>query len=46
MKVDCHALLDPLQECSGGLEGLERALPHEAVERSNGNLSAAARLLA
>ncbi|WP_042877598.1 sigma-54-dependent Fis family transcriptional regulator [Cupriavidus necator] len=45
VKVDCHSLLDQLQECSGGLEGLERALLHEAVERSNGNLSAAARLL-
>ncbi|WP_296663661.1 sigma-54-dependent Fis family transcriptional regulator [Paraburkholderia sp.] len=44
-RFDCHALLDRLQDCGGGLEGLERALLHEAVDRANGNLSAAARLL-
>ena len=44
-RVDCHALLDQLQDYGGGLEGLERALLHEAVDRANGNLAAAARLL-
>jgi DNA-binding NtrC family response regulator len=44
-RFDCNALLDRLQDCGGGLEGLERALLHEAVDRANGNLSAAARLL-
>ncbi|MCY1224109.1 Phenol regulator MopR [compost metagenome] len=43
--IDCQALLDQLKGCSEGIEGLERALLHEAVERANGNLSAAARLL-
>ena len=44
-RFDCHTLLDRLQNYGGGLEGLERALLHEAVDRANGNLSAAARLL-
>ncbi|MFX1767261.1 sigma 54-interacting transcriptional regulator [Paraburkholderia sp. A1RI-2L] len=43
MTIDCASLLDQLQ--GGGLEGLERALLHEAVDRAKGNLSAAARLL-
>ncbi|CAN0627398.1 Transcriptional regulatory protein XylR [Burkholderia multivorans] len=45
LSIDCRTLLDRLQGCGGGLEGLERALLHEAVDRANGNLSAAARLL-
>ncbi|HGL6310044.1 TPA: sigma 54-interacting transcriptional regulator [Burkholderia multivorans] len=44
MTIDCGSLLDQLQG-GGGLDGLERALLHEAVDRANGNLSAAARLL-
>ncbi|MCA8093365.1 hypothetical protein LGM65_21165 [Burkholderia anthina] len=44
MSIDCATILDQLQG-SGGLDGLERALLHEAVDRANGNLSAAARLL-
>ncbi|CAM2164027.1 Transcriptional regulatory protein XylR [Paraburkholderia sacchari] len=42
--IDCASLLDRLQG-GGGLDGLERALLHEAVDRAKGNLSAAARLL-
>jgi DNA-binding NtrC family response regulator len=45
MPIDCHSLLDQLQGCGQGVEELEYALLREAVERSNGNLSAAARLL-
>ncbi|WP_321875360.1 sigma 54-interacting transcriptional regulator [Burkholderia cenocepacia] len=44
LSIDCATILDQLQGC-GGLDGLERALLHEAVDRANGNLSAAARLL-
>ncbi|WP_321850509.1 sigma 54-interacting transcriptional regulator [Burkholderia diffusa] len=44
MSIDCGSILDQLQG-GGGLDGLERALLHEAVDRANGNLSAAARLL-
>ncbi|KUE85104.1 Fis family transcriptional regulator [Cupriavidus necator] len=43
--IDCRTLLDQLQGCDGGLEGLEHALLREAVERSAGNLAAASRLL-
>jgi DNA-binding NtrC family response regulator len=43
MTIDCASLLDQLQ--GGGLDGLERALLHEAVDRAKGNLSGAARLL-
>ncbi|MDR2011576.1 MAG: sigma 54-interacting transcriptional regulator [Rhodanobacter sp.] len=45
MPIDCHTLLDQLQGCGEGVEGLEHALLREAVERANGNLAAAARLL-
>ncbi|HKR40478.1 MAG TPA: sigma 54-interacting transcriptional regulator [Paraburkholderia sp.] len=44
MRIDCGAILDQLRG-GGGLDGLERALLQEAVDRANGNLSAAARLL-
>jgi DNA-binding NtrC family response regulator len=43
--IDCGSILDRLQGCGGGLEKLEHALLQEAVDRSKGNLSAAARLL-
>lgn len=43
--IDCQALLDQLQNCGAGLEGLERALLREAVDKAKGNLSAAARML-
>ncbi|SDC80745.1 sigma-54-dependent Fis family transcriptional regulator [Paraburkholderia lycopersici] len=43
--IDCHTLLDRIQGCGGGLEELERSLLHEAVNRANGNLAAAARML-
>jgi DNA-binding NtrC family response regulator len=42
---DCRGLLDKLQGGGGGLDGLERSLLNEAVEKAGGNLSAAARLL-
>ncbi|WP_028210911.1 sigma-54-dependent Fis family transcriptional regulator [Paraburkholderia mimosarum] len=44
-QIDCQALLDQLRNCAGGLEGLERALLREAVDKAKGNLSAAARML-
>jgi transcriptional regulator with GAF, ATPase, and Fis domain len=34
-----------LQNSGAGLDGLERALLREAVDRADGNLSAAARML-
>ena len=43
--MDCQSLLDQIQNCGEGLDGLERALLQEAVNRTKGNLSAAARLL-
>ncbi|WP_423803318.1 sigma 54-interacting transcriptional regulator [Paraburkholderia fungorum] len=43
--LDCGPLLEQLQRCGEGLEGLERELLYEAVEKANGNISAAARLL-
>lgn len=44
-QIDCKALLGQLQSCGAGLEGLERALLREAVDKAKGNLSAAARML-
>ena len=43
--LDCGALLDQLQHCGEGIVGLERSLLHEAVNKTGGNLSAAARIL-
>lgn len=43
--LDCRGLIDELQSCGVGLEELEFNLLQEAVDRANGNLSAAARLL-
>ena len=43
--MDCGSLLAQLQDCGEGLEGLERSLLHEAVDKAKGNLSAAARML-
>lgn len=43
--IDCQALLVQLQTSGTGLDALESALLREAVDRANGNLSAAARLL-
>lgn len=45
LPVDCRALLEQLQNSGAGLDGLERALLREAVDRADGNLSAAARML-
>jgi len=44
-QIDCQSLLDQLQNSGKGLEQLEHALLHEAVDRANGNLAAAARML-
>ena len=43
--MDCSSLLEQLQHCGEGLEGLERSLLDEAVDKAKGNLSAAARML-
>ncbi|MDY0329163.1 MAG: sigma 54-interacting transcriptional regulator [Thiomonas sp.] len=43
--MDCGALLEQLQHCGVGIEELEHSLLYEAVNRTKGNLSAAARLL-
>ena len=43
--MDCGSLLEQLQNCGEGLEGLERSLLDEAVGKAKCNLSAAARML-
>lgn len=45
IELDCQSLLEQMQTSGVGLEELEQNLLHEAVEKANGNLSAAARLL-
>lgn len=45
ISTDCQALLDQMLSCGAGLEAIENYLLQEAVNRTDGNLSAAARIL-